>query len=747
MLTTKKVNFQLAVSGDDRLRSALTSARAAMLGMNREIGSTAKLMSLIGPALGAGLFIGLARGAINGLDALNDLKDATGASIENLSALEDIAARTGTKFDTVGTSLVKFNAVLSDSKLGSQAANILKSIGLNAEELKRIDPAEALRKTAVAMAQFADDGGKARAVQELFGKSTREVAPFLADLAKQGQLNATATTEQAEAAEKFNQQLAALDKNLKDASRTLVGDMLPALTQLTSRMAEAKTSSERMAVVFGHLRDNNHFSEIDLQRKSLERLNLSLAATSSLYNNMLAAQASEPYNRAYGQRVTELRTQLDMLRRSAADASEALKAKANLLTGVGAAGGGRGFVNPEIQRPRLDVPELTKRLTRAGSERVNEAERYLESLRKQLEGTKQLTVVAQVLADIEARRIKGIDASTAGKAIDIAEQIDATIARTKLLAEEQRSREAGAQLTERNLQAAAQEAAMLIEGNEALREEIQIISGGEQARRSIERARLSSALALKEDTLAMLQNAGASATEIDLLRQQINLLIQRAQLLGNVGAAADLAKELDKQSANAERFTDILARGAGEAAANFGNLRSVIGSVGQQLLQLTTQLLIVTPAKDFLADLLKPSGGSAGGGFGSALGSIAKSLFGFDSGGFTGNGGAASPAGIVHGQEYVFSAPAVRKLGVGALDLLHAAARNGAELPAYQHGGYVGMPAPAQAPAAERRGDTINVDLRGLTVDSRGQMDRMAEDRAAQRIARTAERYLARRGA
>ena len=55
------------------------------------------------------LFIGT---TIDGVDALNDLKDATGASIENLSALEDVAARNGTTFDTVGNCATKFNGLL-----------------------------------------------------------------------------------------------------------------------------------------------------------------------------------------------------------------------------------------------------------------------------------------------------------------------------------------------------------------------------------------------------------------------------------------------------------------------------------------------------------------------------------------------------------------------------------------------------------------------------------------------------------
>ncbi|MBY0467603.1 MAG: hypothetical protein K2Q07_01350, partial [Burkholderiaceae bacterium] len=139
--------------------------------------SAQALGKVLGGALaGAGL-VAFTKQTIDGLDALNDLRDATGASIENLSGLEDVAARTGTSFETASTALIKFNKELTDAKPGSATAQILKELGLSAEELKRIDPAEALTQTAVALAKYADDGNKARIVQSLFGESVGEVAP------------------------------------------------------------------------------------------------------------------------------------------------------------------------------------------------------------------------------------------------------------------------------------------------------------------------------------------------------------------------------------------------------------------------------------------------------------------------------------------------------------------------------------------------------------------------------------------
>jgi hypothetical protein len=62
---------------------------------------------------------------------------------------------------------------------------------------------------------------------------------------------------------------------------------------------------------------------------------------------------------------------------------------------------------------------------------------------------------------------------------------------------------------------------------------------------------------------------------------------------------------------------------------------------------------------------------------------------GFASGGYTGNAGRDEPVGIVHGQEYVFSAPAVKIIGVDTLDNLHQIAKKGKK-PGFSDGGFVG---------------------------------------------------------
>lgn len=174
------------------------------------------------------------------IDAFNDIRDATGASIEGISALDRVARETGSNIDAVQAVLIKFNAALKDAKPGDDTERLFKALNLNISELKSQDPAEALRMTAVAFAQFESDGNKARAMQELFGKSVKDAAPFLNDLADKTELVGTMSTQSAAMAEVFNKQLFELKANATDASRAFANDLIPSLTSFLQNYKELK---------------------------------------------------------------------------------------------------------------------------------------------------------------------------------------------------------------------------------------------------------------------------------------------------------------------------------------------------------------------------------------------------------------------------------------------------------------------------------------------------------------------------
>ncbi len=283
---------KLSIDLEARLASLQQGLDKAGLLAERQaarIDAAFKNVSVSLASLGAGLgFAGITafvRTTLDGIDRLNDLRDATGASIENLSALEDLAVRTGTSFETMSDALVKVNRVLADAKPGSEQEKAIKALGLSVEELRRLDPVQALQQVAVAFGGFADGADKSRFAGELFGKAWSSIAPLMADLAQQTQLAATVTTEQAAAAEKLNLQLAAAQKNFTDLARSVISDLLPALNRgLEALNAFAKgpgiiaaTAEVLKGNVFANAADGLQFyrdrlKEIDAQLTRLDKL-------------------------------------------------------------------------------------------------------------------------------------------------------------------------------------------------------------------------------------------------------------------------------------------------------------------------------------------------------------------------------------------------------------------------------------------------------------------------------------------
>jgi hypothetical protein len=586
-------------------------------------GRLGRQMATLG-VLGGTALLAIGARSINALDAFNDLKDATGASIENISALDRVARETGSGFDTVATTLVKFNQVLSKAGEGSEeASRILKALKLNSDQLRSLDPAEALRRTAVALSTVADEGDRARATQVLFGKSVREVAPLLNDLATKTTLVATTSTETAEQAERFNKQLYELRANATDASRAIASSLIPSVSKLAEELLVGLKHSTGLfdaMRLFGTINPfRTQAGNIIAMRDELIRLE----EVRSRY------QKSGGDTRSIDREMDNTRRQLEYLKE--------LQSR-QALAGAGDTG---DFVSRRFQRPTTTSLSIAKSLSSTKAS-ASEAQRYLETLQKTAERTEELTTVEQALRDIQAGRVSGITPKLREQILLVAGQIDASKRLKSQLeaeglqvrdltehlreqaSERERMLQASSERSTRDLMAGIEEASAIAAANEALREEIQIIAGGERARIAIEQARISSTIALKEETLAMMQNAGANQAEIDVLKQQIDLLRERARLTGKREVAIQIADIAAEELRTINEIASTVARGFEDALVGARSLKDALGGIGAEIQRILTRELITKPLTDSITGIIRGSGGGGG---------LFGGIFGADSGG------------------------------------------------------------------------------------------------------------------
>lgn len=439
-MADKQVKFVL--SAEDRASRAINGLRGnlgQLQGTGAALNATfGKLGVVLGGAFAGATLTSFIKGQVDALDRLNDVSDATGASVENLSALEDIAARNGTAFDTVADSLVRFNKLLLEAKPGSEVEQTLKRIGLNAAELRRQDPAEAFRKVALALDGFADGPRKAQIVTALFQKNLQELAPFLKDVAEGGELVAKSTKEQTKEAERLNKQIFALQKNAQDAGRALVVDLLPGLNATLERFIEGRKEGTLFADMLRFIANSQPvFNPLGFGAAQAERIKGlfgkdELERLEAQARRIRALQAETNPRKSRAQQLDEAR------------ALEQVEARIAELRNTGLRGrrpaneGGGGFVLPE-------APSLPGKPKKEEKEEIDDASRalatYIEQLDRQREKTQGLTEVQQAL-----NFLQGL--GTTGQVPQVRELVLGLAAQNDELAKQNDLRELNAKATE-----------------------------------------------------------------------------------------------------------------------------------------------------------------------------------------------------------------------------------------------------------------------------------------------------------
>lgn len=248
---------------------------------------------------------------------------------------------------------------------------------------------------------------------------------------------------------------------------------------------------------------------------------------------------------------------------------------------------------------------------------------------------------------------------------------------------------------------------------------------------------------LEQEALFMTEEAAnALRYEQELLNQAAN---DNIKLTPEMAAELrDLAGDMAATEAETSRLQDALKFGKDLVGGFISDLRSGLEqgkgfwrSFGDAAMNVLDKIVdkLLNNVIDALFQVNSTAAGVGGGGgglLGGILGGIGK-LFGFARGGYTGNGPVSAAAGVVHGQEYVFSAAATKAIGVSNLDAIHNAARG------YRNGGYVQPVQRMQAPANDQR---VHVTV-GVSVDDDGKIrtyvQKISQQSAAQAEARAVD--------
>ncbi len=498
-------------------------------------GTAASLKNqLVGALAAAGVALSF-DALLQGAAKFKDLEEEVGASAESIASLSVAAATAGVPIESIAASALKLTKNLSGVDDESKAAGAaLAALGIPIEEFKRLDPVQRIDALAKAFAGFADGPEKSAVAIALFGKAGAEQLRVFKALEEQGGRQVILTQQQIELADAFADRQSKLTGTLQAYAQVAVTDILPSLNDLTAVTSDIvrelvgvdsagkKLAGDSSVAQFARGAADVLAFVADIAQGVVglvQSIGVGFGANAAIVSAVLDGEfgqartiAEEARNdiarilnpELFSQRLARLRA--EAARASAPDPNQSAAESARL---------GR--------RPQLKFDGAVK--PPKGTTTQSEAEKYLETLQKQGEATLQLTTYEKALLEIQSGRLKGVTPQLKRAILAQAEFNDLNKQAIEL-------RDAEVAVNTNRAKAQLETVDALVKGNKELRDEIALIGLDELGITSVERARISSLRALKEEELARRAANGAADETLQALEAEIAALKEREDLLG-----------------------------------------------------------------------------------------------------------------------------------------------------------------------------------------------------------------------
>jgi lambda family phage tail tape measure protein len=240
---------RIILSAEDRATAVIGQAQ-------KSLQSLAATMTSM-PSLAAGFSVGaiatgmiaLTKSSIDYMATLHDMSISTGATVESLSAMKEAAKLAGTDMESVAGAVKKLGISLGEAKLkGGAKADLLAAIGIDPKRVT--DTGQALFEVAKRLDGMGDKTKALAIARELLGKEVNMA--FLNELAAQGKLIAQVTTEQAAAADQFQDSMVKLKSGAGQLGIALANSALPAMNDILDfSLLVKKEWGTIAAIIFG----------------------------------------------------------------------------------------------------------------------------------------------------------------------------------------------------------------------------------------------------------------------------------------------------------------------------------------------------------------------------------------------------------------------------------------------------------------------------------------------------------------
>jgi lambda family phage tail tape measure protein len=243
--------------GDKQVKLIITAfANQAEAELKRFGGVATKLGGVLAAAFSVQAITSFAKASIDAADQMSKMSQSAGVSVEQLSSLGHAANLADVPLESLGKSLGRLAVGMADTLKGTgEAKDAFQALGISVTtadgNLRSSD--DVLKDIAERFAGMEDGAGKTALAIKIFGRSGAALIPLLnagaaglADMqAEAAAMGLTLSTETAQAAEQFNDNLTRMKGSLQGVANQILAETLPTLNKLSDSMVEnAKSTND-----------------------------------------------------------------------------------------------------------------------------------------------------------------------------------------------------------------------------------------------------------------------------------------------------------------------------------------------------------------------------------------------------------------------------------------------------------------------------------------------------------------------
>ncbi len=371
---------------------------------------------------------------VESIASFQSLSEKIGDTAENLASLKKASDVSGVSMDSIATASIKLSAALSKTdEDGNGAAAAIKALGLDFDTFKKLAPVDQIDAVSKAMAGFEDGAGKTAVAVALWGKSGADMIPLLNDLASGSERQITLTEAQIKAADDFSKSMARLKSDTSTLFNQLSAELIPTLQDLLNAFTGAGDSANSAADNAKPFAGAMEFIRNEIKLTIADTLTLAsgfsqlftfIGGYAKVSGELLKGNfdQAKAVGAAAAAEIEKTGAKYDALRAKVLAAGNAIK-DPRLFGDAGSIasqGDGSGGGKPSLSYSGVKTPKAAG----GGAPKVSEAERYLESLQKQLLVAQDLTTNEKVFAEIQSGRLgvvtpmMSLDLQLAAQAID-----------------------------------------------------------------------------------------------------------------------------------------------------------------------------------------------------------------------------------------------------------------------------------------------------------------------------------------